>query len=381
MTLLEQMADEELREQEMYSNAVGYDLNDLDKLMNYQSSSEDEKESSKQKSKASNEIDNDIYNEIAACEDDVQSQSHVSSHLSLQDIDSNLLKNESQMVTPAKNNNGTLVCTAIQMDDEKKSSQLTFTKKIKPKTIGNKNKFEDSDDDPAKQKHKNLLKKIKKSRLNVDLNAIVQFFYSGRSLRNNFSDRFDEIEQEFICLNKFSPQILDQCGYTTTLKSDLQLPGINFRKIYENQDILCKIFGKSLKIEVQKFPKNLIQIKRHVYAIDSKIDFDELWNQQDKLQDSEIFDQLYHILLKYMKQYKSNVEDIVDIFIKVNGDLESMKSLLEGKRVTEWSGIEDLSLAKDIKSHEYQVLVQTKGITEIEKRKAFLSDQFAQSTF
>lgn len=50
-----------------------------------------------------------------------------------------------------------------------------------------------------------------------------------------------------------------------------------------------------------------------------------------------------------------------------------MRSFLEGKRVTEWSAIEDLALAKeDITSNDYQILVKTKGVSEIEKRKRFL---------
>jgi hypothetical protein len=47
---------------------------------------------------------------------------------------------------------------------------------------------------------------------------------------------------------------------------------------------------------------------------------------------------------------------------------------MDGKRVTEWSAIEDLALAKeDITCNDYQILVKTKGISEIDKRKAFLA--------
>lgn len=43
--------------------------------------------------------------------------------------------------------------------------------------------------------------------------------------------------------------------------------------------------------------------------------------------------------------------------------------------MTEWSAIEDLAMAKDdINSNEYQILVKTKGTTEIEKRKIFLNE-------
>lgn len=72
------------------------------------------------------------------------------------------------------------------------------------------------------------------------------------------------------------------------------------------------------------------------------------------------------------RKYHKSVDDIVDIFVKVSGDLESLTSYLEGKRVTEWSQIEDLALAKDEESSDYKILVKTKGFKEIDKRRAFL---------
>lgn len=71
-------------------------------------------------------------------------------------------------------------------------------------------------------------------------------------------------------------------------------------------------------------------------------------------------------------KYHKSIEDVADIFVKVSGDLEAMKNYLEGKRVIEWSVIEDLALSKDQSSNDYSILVKTKGIKELEKRKAFL---------
>ncbi len=36
-------------------------------------------------------------------------------------------------------------------------------------------------------------------------------------MRNLLSDRFDEVEQEFLTLNKHNKAILDDCGYTDLL--------------------------------------------------------------------------------------------------------------------------------------------------------------------
>lgn len=87
-----------------------------------------------------------------------------------------------------------------------------------------------------------------------------------------------------------------------------------------------------------------------------------------------------------MKHFNKSMEDVVDAFLRVrrgiiiifkqcSGDLEATRNFLEGRRVTEWSAIEDLALAKqDLTSNDYFVLVKTKGVSEIEKRKIFLND-------
>lgn len=73
-------------------------------------------------------------------------------------------------------------------------------------------------------------------------------------------------------------------------------------------------------------------------------------------------------------KYNKAIDDIAEVFVKVSGDLEAMKYYLEGKRVTEWSMIEDLALVKDENSSDFSILLKTKGLKEIEKRQAFLFD-------
>ena len=74
-----------------------------------------------------------------------------------------------------------------------------------------------------------------------------------------------------------------------------------------------------------------------------------------------------------MKQkYNKSVEEISEVFVKVSGDLEAVRNYLEGKRVTEWSSVEDLALTKDTSSNDYNILIKTKGLKEIEKRRLFL---------
>jgi hypothetical protein len=73
------------------------------------------------------------------------------------------------------------------------------------------------------------------------------------------------------------------------------------------------------------------------------------------------------------EKYHRSIDEIAKIFVKVSGDLEAMKNYMEGKRVTEWSLLEDLSLTKDESTNDYNILVKTKGIKEIEKRRTFLT--------
>ena len=73
-------------------------------------------------------------------------------------------------------------------------------------------------------------------------------------------------------------------------------------------------------------------------------------------------------------KYNKAIDDIAEVFVKVSGDLEAMKYYLEGKRVTEWSMIEDLALVKDENSSDFSILLKTKGLKEIEKGQAFLFD-------
>ena len=93
-------------------------------------------------------------------------------------------------------------------------------------------------------------------------------------------------------------------------------------------------------------------------------------------------------------KYKKPIEEIADAFVKLSGDLDALKSVLSlktgrleqpdinlksasepGQRqfYTEWSQTEDMALFKDVNSNDYEILIKTKGLTEIEKRKNFLS--------
>ena len=64
------------------------------------------------------------------------------------------------------------------------------------------------------------------------------------------------------------------------------------------------------------------------------------------------------------EKYHKSIDEIAEIFVKVSGDLEAMKNYMEGKRVTEWSLLEDLSLTKDESTNDFGKARQLKNEEE-----------------
>lgn len=67
-----------------------------------------------------------------------------------------------------------------------------------------------------------------------------------------------------------------------------------------------------------------------------------------------------------------SIFELTELFMRVSGDLDALKDHLKGKRVVEWSYLEDMALSMPETSTEYRCLLTTKGRDEVEKRKRFL---------
>jgi hypothetical protein len=52
---------------------------------------------------------------------------------------------------------------------------------------------------------------------------------------------------------------------------------------------------------------------------------------------------------------------IGESFMRVSGDLQALKDHFEGKKVVEWSFLEDMALKKASSSTEFQCLLKSKG--------------------
>jgi hypothetical protein len=70
--------------------------------------------------------------------------------------------------------------------------------------------------------------------------------------------------------------------------------------------------------------------------------------------------------------YGKTTEQVSELFVRVCGDLVMVEKALKGEKVDEWTYLEDLALSKRQDTSEFQWLVKSKGMDQIEKRRRFL---------
>ena len=97
-------------------------------------------------------------------------------------------------------------------------------------------------------------------------------------------------------------------------------------------------------------------------------------SESKREEEEALFSHLIEIFKEISKKYNKNFAQIGEVFIKVSGNVKALYEYFEGKKVVEWTSLEDMALKKATNSIEYQCLLKTKGPQEIEIRKAFLSD-------
>ena len=98
-------------------------------------------------------------------------------------------------------------------------------------------------------------------------------------------------------------------------------------------------------------------------------------NQLQKEEEEKFYSQLYATFKEMERKYKKSCLEISEAFMKVSGDIKSLRDYLDGKIVTEWNHLEDLALTKPEDSREYQHLLESKGKEEVAKRKRFLQEK------
>ena len=70
-------------------------------------------------------------------------------------------------------------------------------------------------------------------------------------------------------------------------------------------------------------------------------------------------------------KYNKPPSEIADIFVKVSGDVNSVRRYFEGENVVIWTYLEDLALTRPEGSLEYKCLEDSKGKEEMKKEKHF----------
>lgn len=91
------------------------------------------------------------------------------------------------------------------------------------------------------------------------------------------------------------------------------------------------------------------------------------------MDEESIFQSLHLVFSELSHSYKDkSILEITDIFMKVSGDIQSVKDYLAGRKVCEWNYLDDVALSMPETSNEFKLLLSEKGKDEIDRRKRFL---------
>ena len=85
---------------------------------------------------------------------------------------------------------------------------------------------------------------------------------------------------------------------------------------------------------------------------------------------------LYKDLTDIANEYGVTEEKVFELFESVSCSKKHLRLALEKKTYTQWTSLDDLMLktaCEDPNSPEFQELVKSKGLEEIDRRKKFLS--------
>ncbi|CAI2376306.1 unnamed protein product [Moneuplotes crassus] len=188
------------------------------------------------------------------------------------------------------------------------------------------------------------------SRFKTDVGKI------SHSEKNKLSSILGKADLDFI-------QLLKEEENNDALRELEEFP-VPVENIYNNPLITGSQLGRGVQVTLE-FKNN--KVRRRVNAEEEQ----EIEDDQEE----EILDDYRHLhekLREVERKYKKPSEEIADIYVKVSGDFENLERYFQGENVILWSYLEDLALTKSEDSMEYKCLIESKGKSEIEKRKRFL---------
>jgi hypothetical protein len=93
---------------------------------------------------------------------------------------------------------------------------------------------------------------------------------------------------------------------------------------------------------------------------------------QNKQKEQQFFEKLSKELRELAKKYGKEMDELHMLFMEVSWDINELKNLLQGEKPGKWSMLEDLAIQSEPDSMEFHSLIDTKGGSEVLKRKKFL---------
>eukprot|EP01022_Parablepharisma_sp_SALTPOND_P004593 TRINITY_DN1205_c0_g1_i2.p5 TRINITY_DN1205_c0_g1~~TRINITY_DN1205_c0_g1_i2.p5 ORF type:complete len:254 (+),score=44.73 TRINITY_DN1205_c0_g1_i2:2701-3462(+) len=155
----------------------------------------------------------------------------------------------------------------------------------------------------------------------------------------------------------------------------------NLSQIVDAKD--RKLIGVIEKTKPRKSQENFIACFKCVAAGDIPEELKSIPIKQKRKPEKNDEDVLKtrDTLIELRRKYGKSVEEIKELYSRVSEDLETLKLLLEGKKVQIWTDLEDLALQASAESAEYKSLVKVKGEAEVKKRKKFLGLTIDQHDF
>ena len=143
-------------------------------------------------------------------------------------------------------------------------------------------------------------------------------------------------------------------------------------KLYTDQDYIHRTHGHDLQIHMDQNQSNMqVNAKRRrrqvllikdSFGAEECSSFEKLHLTFQELIDSQPED----------CKVVNTVFEMAELFMKVSGDIGALKEHMAGRRVTEWTYLDDMALTMPETSTEHRCLLTTKGREEIEKRQRFL---------
>ena len=82
---------------------------------------------------------------------------------------------------------------------------------------------------------------------------------------------------------------------------------------------------------------------------------------EKKKEEEALHQYLLETFKEIHKKHNKTFAQIGEVFLKVSGDLQALRDYFDGKKVVEWTYMEDLTLKKPPTSQEFQVLIKIKG--------------------